>query len=92
MKKKLLSIGLIGIMMVGATGCTTVQKAVKDLESETKGIHRIVKVYADNGTLIEQYESEKMLVTDGSGGTITIDFEGKRVVFCNVDLVIEEVK
>lgn len=92
MRKKLLVLVSVGIIGIGLSSCTTIDKFKKDVESKTKGLHRVVKVYADNGELISEYEDENMLVTDGDGGTIQIDFQGKRITFCNVSVVIEELK
>lgn len=93
MKRKLITLALVGLVCVGATGCTTTwEKVKKDMESETKGLHRKVKVIAMDGSVVEEYESKSMLVTDGDGGTITLDFEGKRIVLCNSQVIIEEIK
>lgn len=90
--KKLIMLGLVGAITLGATGCTTLQRVGKSIESSSKGLHRKVTVYAMDGTIIKEYESKSMMVTDGDGGTIILDFEGKRIVLCNSQVVVEEIK
>lgn len=45
-----------------------------------------------DGSVVETYESKNMRVSDGQGGTIILDFDGKRVVIANASVIIEEVK
>lgn len=90
MKKKVISLLLIGAIGFSFVGCSSVGRMSKSFESNTKGLHRVVKVLAMDGTVVETYESKSMLVTDGDGGTITLDFDGRRVVLCNSQVIIEE--
>ena len=92
MKKKLLILSLIASMSFGLIGCASIESFTKDLESNSKGLHRKVKVIAMDGTIVETYESKSMLVTDGDGGTITLDFDGRRIILCNSQVIIEEIK
>lgn len=92
MKKKLLILCLIGMMSVGFMGCASIDSELKSWESNFKGLHRIVKVIAMDGSIVETYESKSMLVTDGDGGTIILDFDGRRVTICNAQVIIEEVE
>lgn len=92
MKKKLLILGLVGTIALGSTGCAMMDSLSKSLESNSKGLHRIVRVIAMDGSVVEEYESKSMLVTDGDGGTITLDFDGKRIILCNSQVIIEEIK
>ena len=92
-KSKIAAIALIGSISLGMTGCTAeYQSMIKDFESDVKGIHRIVKVIAMDGSVVETYESKNMRVSDGQGGTIILDFDDKRVVIANASVIIEEVK
>ena len=90
--KKIVIVGLISLTLTSMVGCTSWERFNKNVESNTKGLHRIVKVVSMDGTIIETYESKSMVVTDGDGGTITLDFDGKRIVLCNSQVIIEEVK
>ena len=90
--KKIVIVGLISLILTSMAGCTSWERFNKNVESNTKGLHRIVKVVSMDGTIIETYESKSMVVTDGDGGTITLDFDGKRIVLCNSQVIIEEVK
>lgn len=92
MKKKLLILGLVGSIVLGSTGCAKLDMIGKNIESNSKGLHRKVKVLAMDGTTVEEYESNSMLVTDGDGGTITLDFDGRRIALCNSQVIIEEIK
>ena len=92
MLKKIKFIILPVIMGMSLVGCTSIEKEFKTFKSGTTGLHRIAKVIAMDGTLVAEYESKSMLVSDGDGGTIVLDFDGKRVVLCNSQVIIEEVK
>lgn len=63
---------------------------MKDVESDVLGFNRVVNVYLDNGEVLKIYISKSMRVKDGDGGIIILDFDGKRVIICNVYVVIEE--
>ena len=88
MGKKIIGLILLSVMV----GCTAWNSFKKDFESDTKGLHRIVKVIAMDGTIIETYESKNMRVEDGQGGTIILDFNGKRITIANASVIIEEIK
>lgn len=90
--KKIVILGLVILTLTSMVGCTSWERFNKNVESNTKGLHRIVKVISVDGSVVEQYESKSMIVTDGDGGTITLDFDGKRVTICNAQVIIEEVK
>lgn len=89
--KKLVIIGMTFAIVLGSVGCTAIEREMKTLESNTKGLHRKVDVIAMDGSVVRTYESENMIVTDGDGGTIILDFEGKRVTLANSQAIIEEV-
>ncbi|HBF6293744.1 TPA: DUF5052 family protein [Clostridioides difficile] len=88
--KKFLLIGVVGTMLMGISGCTGIQSSMKDAESDVSGLNRTVNVYSDDGEVLKTYTSKSMRVKDGDGGTITLDFDGKRVIICNAHVVIEE--
>lgn len=90
MKKKIAMLMIVGVTIVGTLGCASIERGMKEFESNTKGLARIVKVYSMDGTEIAKYESSNMIVKDGEGGTIQIDFDGKRVTFANTQVIIEE--
>ena len=92
MNKKFIGLISICVLSVNMVGCTALNSFKKDLESDTIGLHRIVKVVAMDGTIIETYESKDMRVSDGQGGTIVLDFDGKRVTIANASVIIEEVE
>lgn len=71
MKKILMIIVLVVGTLFATTGCASINKWSKDLESEYgNGLNRIVKVYSMDGKLLETYE-----------GKIDIDYEDNRVLF-----------
>lgn len=88
--KKFLLTGLLGTVLIGMSGCTEIQSSIKDTESDVSGLNRTVNVYSDNGEVLKTYTSKNMRVKDGDGGTITLDFNGRRVIICNAHVVIEE--
>ena len=71
MKKGLMIIVLVVGTLFATTGCASVNKWSKDLESEYgNGLNRIVKVYSMDGKLLETYE-----------GKINIEYDDNRVIF-----------
>lgn len=86
-------IGIVVVVAVGITmsGCTMINRMSKNIQVNTTGLHRKVTVYSDTGEVIKEYEGKDMTISDGDGGTLTIDFEGKRVTICNADIIVEEV-
>lgn len=90
--KKIAAFMVLGVVALNMTGCTYLDSMKKELESDTKGLHRIATVIAMDGSEVRTYESKNMRVQDGEGGTIVLDFEGKRVTIANASVIIEEVK
>lgn len=88
--KKILSTILVGALSLSFVGCTSMESKMKDHESNTKGLHRKVTVISNTGEEVKTYESKNMRIQDGDGGTITMDFDGKRVIICNAQVIIEE--
>ena len=71
MKKGLMIIVLVVGTLFATTGCASINKWSKDLESEYgNGLNRIVKVYSMDGKLLETYE-----------GKINIEYDDNRVIF-----------
>lgn len=90
--KKICVLGLCGLMAMGSIGCASLESLGKDMQSNSKGLHRKVTVVSMDGSEVKTYESKHMRVQDGDGGTITLDFDGKRVVICNAQVIIEEMR
>lgn len=89
--KKLAMISLLAGTMVVSTGCMAIQSGVKNIKADVSGLERKVEVYSmDGSTLLREYEG-KILVTDGDGGTITIEeYGGKKHTFCNATVIVDE--
>ncbi|MBS4194204.1 hypothetical protein [Lederbergia citri] len=67
------------------------QRTVKSWQSNNSGgIERIVKVYSNDGKLIEQYEGKIDIQDTEYGNKVLFDLNGKRVVIYNATVVTEE--
>ncbi|MBS4217595.1 hypothetical protein KHA96_04610 [Bacillus sp. FJAT-49711] len=67
------------------------QRTVKSWKSNNSGgIERIVKVYSNEGKLIEEYEGKIDIQDTEYGNKVLFDLNGKRVVIYNATVVTEE--
>lgn len=87
MKKVLLGLLLVGSLTMG--GCTTWESTVKNFKSDTSGIDRKVTVYSLDGKVLAEYEG-KIMVTQSETSMRIDTANGKRVIFYNVSVVVEE--
>lgn len=88
MKKLLLAATLLLSVFLG--GCTWLDDAKKDHESDTKGLDRTVTVYSKTGDVVKQYKGDNVRTKYNDGGALVINVDGKRVQVMNSDVVIEE--
>ncbi|GIP32480.1 hypothetical protein [Paenibacillus sp. J2TS4] len=67
------------------------QRAIKSMKSNNSGgLERTVKVYSNNGELIEEYEGKIDIQDTEYGNKILFDLDGKRVVIYNATVITEE--
>ncbi|MFD1708878.1 hypothetical protein ACFSCZ_19625 [Siminovitchia sediminis] len=67
------------------------QRAVKNVISDTTGgMERVVKVYSEDGQLIEQYEGKIDIQDTEYGNKILFDLDGKRIIIYNATVITEE--
>ncbi|MDK9870661.1 MAG: DUF5052 family protein [Staphylococcus equorum] len=88
MKKIILAASLLLTVFLG--GCTWLDDAKKDHESDTKGLDRTVTVYSKTGEVVKQYKGDNVRTKYNDGGALVINVDGKRVQVMNSDVVIEE--
>ncbi|PTI48435.1 DUF5052 family protein [Staphylococcus succinus] len=88
MKKLVLAATLLLTIFLG--GCTWLDDAKKDHESDTKGLERTVTVYSKTGDVVKQYKGDNVRTKYNEGGALVINVDGKRVQVMNSDVVIEE--
>lgn len=88
MKKLLLAATLLLTVFLG--GCTWLDDAKKDHESDTKGLERTVTVYSKTGDIVKQYKGDNVRTKYNDGGALVINVDGKRVQVMNSDVVMEE--
>ncbi|WP_177177302.1 DUF5052 family protein [Bacillus sp. MUM 116] len=89
---------LIGTVLVVSSGCSSLERASKDIKSEYGGgLNRIVTVYDNAGHVIRTYEGRIDIAnqTDSEGGTtgsdkVKFEVNGKRVILYNATVVVEE--
>lgn len=89
--KKTLLAGVIGLGVIAASGCASFDSAVKDHESNTTGLNRLVTVYDHNGKVVRTYEGViRTKPSSESPNTVIFELNGKRISIYNMDVVIEE--
>lgn len=87
----LLVLVVIGCLVVWYFNTATGQRMVKTIQSNNSGgIERVVKVYSDDGKLIEEYEGKIDIQDTEYGNKVLFDLNGKRVVIYNGTVVTEE--
>lgn len=87
MKKRIIRLFAIACILVctiiGATGCSTIERAVTDIKSDVSGgLQRTITVYTADGKKIANYEG-KIDIETTSGGYVKFDFDGKRYIYYN---------
>lgn len=90
MKKKWFVIGFLCLLLI-ASGCATLQRGIKDTQSEwTGGLNRVITVYDENGKVIKTYSGKIDLDPDTTGGKIRFELNGKRIIIYNAIVIAEE--
>ena len=89
MKSKL-KLGLIlASLLITMTGCTWWNDRVKNFESNTKGLKRVIYVYSYTGELLTTYKGEVVRIEQDVTGTV-IQLDNKRIVISNATIITEE--
>lgn len=89
-RKNVLKLSTIIMMLVFITGCQSIERAGKDLDSSMNGLDRIVKVYQyGQPDPIATYEGKIDLEYDESG-RLKFDLDGKRYIYYNVTAEVIE--
>ncbi|ALC82240.1 MULTISPECIES: hypothetical protein [Bacillus] len=82
---------VIGGLVIWYFNTATGQRMIKSIQSNNSGgIERVVKVYSDDGKLIEEYEGKIDIQDTEYGNKILFDLNGKRVVIYNGTVVTGE--
>lgn len=67
------------------------ERALKTMRSNNSGgLERVVKVYSNNGELIQTYDGKIDVEDTEYGNKVLFDLNGKRVVIYNATIVVEE--
>lgn len=88
LKGSLLVFTLIGSILL--SGCTALDSAVKDFESDTKGLEREVVVYTNAGDEIGRYEGNVRVSPSEYGGKVIFELDGKRYAFYGATVSVIE--
>lgn len=79
---------LIGGMVLLFSNCQTCKMAVKDFESDTTGIERIVTLYDADGDILNVWEGK--FTIDTTDGIASFNLDGKRIILSGTYTVIEK--
>ena len=90
MKKKLLSFFICSVLVLPLVGCQSLERDIKDIESDWTGLDRMVEVYDYSGNLIKTYEGKIDIEDSETGGKIKFDVDGHRYIIYNAIVVVEE--
>jgi hypothetical protein len=77
-------------MVTIATGCSSWERSVKDLDSEFGGLNRTVTIYDQNGEVIKEYKGKIDIQYSEYGNKVLFDLDGKRIIINNAIVIAEE--
>ncbi|UBV34076.1 hypothetical protein JGY90_10205 [Staphylococcus xylosus] len=80
MKKLLLAATLL--LTVFLSGCTWLDDAKKDHESDTKGLERTVTVYSKTGDVVKQYKVDNVRTKYNDGGALVVNIDSSNEQRC----------
>lgn len=90
MKKKWLILSFLCLFLI-ISGCASIQRGIKDTQSEwSGGLNRVITVYDENGKVIKTYQGKIDLDPDTTGGKIKFELNGKRIIIYNAIVIAEE--
>lgn len=73
------------------SGCASVQREIKDQQSEwSGGLNRVITVYDENGKVIKKYSGKIDIDPDTTGGRVKFELNGKRIIIYNATIIAEE--
>lgn len=89
----LATIIIVIVILLGLTGCSSWDSALKDFESEASGgLERTVKVYSQTGELLAEYEGKINIEYDESRVIFQIDRDKRIAVYSDTATIIVEEK
>ncbi|MGN7454277.1 hypothetical protein ACTHPH_05625 [Paenibacillus pasadenensis] len=85
-------------LLVAIGGCTAWYFSTENGSRQLKtwksnnagGLERTVKVYDQNGNLLQQYEGRIDIQDTEYGNKVLFDLNGKRIVIYNATVIVEE--
>lgn len=90
MKKKIIGIVITLGLIIGCTGCASLERGLKSFGSDlTGGLNRTVEVYDYSGNLLKTYEG-KIDIAESDGGKVLFDLDGNRYSIYNAIVIVEE--
>lgn len=93
-KKLVIVSALLALSLI--TGCESWARTMKDWDSNSGGLNRVMKVYDNQGHTLATYEGKFDIApnTDNNGGTtgtkILFDLDGKRHIIYNAIVIVDE--
>lgn len=88
---KKIVVGVIALVgLVTLSGCTAFNDWGKDLESDTKGLPRVITVYSKTGEVLETFDGNNVRTSVDDSGQVKINLDGKRIQVLNADVIIKE--
>jgi uncharacterized lipoprotein YehR (DUF1307 family) len=84
--KKILII-LLAMLVLILVGCEALNNQVKSIESDVRGLDRVVTLYANDGSVIKRYEGKFTIKTED--GVLIFTHDGKRIIL-NGTYIVEE--
>lgn len=89
MKKKIIALGLIGIMVLEMTGCASWSRTIKSWNSNLSGgLDRKVTAYSMDGKVIGTWEGKIDIQQNST--KVMFDVNGKRITLYNCQVIVEE--
>ena len=82
MKKKLLVIFAITFILA-LTGCKDVEHTMKDIQAESTGLNRHIRIMTADGRTIAEFDGMIDIRTSETSNGVVFEYEGKRYAYYN---------
>lgn len=91
MKKRFLKTFVILATIFILNGCKEIERTTKDFKSANTGLKRRITVYSLDGKELRSYKGI-IDIESKENNTVKFDLDGKRYIFYNCSVIVEEVE
>ena len=91
MKKRLLKTFIILTTIITLNGCKQIERGAKSFKSANSGLKRKITVYSLDGKELRSYQGV-IDIANKQNNVVKFDLDGKRYIFYNCSVIVEEVE